>query len=122
MELRFCEPVSVDGDRLVELCVKMGETRAEEMIALSVDNLWRGMETLRAAYEAHQWKDVIEQSGGMSKIAENLGLTLFARVARDVAACADRSDGPALSANICRLHRIADSSINSVWELCDISV
>jgi len=43
------------------------------------------------------------------------------RVARDVEACADRMDGPALAGSLCRLLRVADSSLNSIWDLCDIS-
>jgi len=105
LELTFIEPVTVDGDRLVELCVGMGEVRAEAMIALSIDNLWRGANISR----------------GLSQISENLGLGLFARVARDVEACAERMDGPALAGSLCRLMRVADSSLNSIWDLCDIS-
>ncbi len=122
MELRFVEPVIVDADRLVELCVKLGEPRAEEMIALSIDNLWRGLEVLREGFAAHRLDDVVEQSKGLSQIADNLGLRLFARVSRDVESCAMRMDGPALGACLYRLDRIADSSINSVWDLCDIKV
>ena len=120
LELRFSEPVLVDGDRLVELCVKLGEPRAEEMIALSIDNLWRGLEALRDAYRLQRLGDIVEQSKGLSQIADNLGLRLFARVSRDVESCALRMDGPALAASLHRLDRIADHSINSVWDLCDI--
>jgi hypothetical protein len=121
LELNFKEPVTVDGDRIVELCVGMGEVRAEEMIALSIDNLWRGLEGLKEAYRAQRMDEIANISKGLSQIADNLGLGLFARVARDVEACADRMDGPALAGSLCRLLRVADSSLSSIWELCDIS-
>jgi len=121
LELNFKEPVTVDGDRLVELCVGMGEMRAEEMIALSIDNLWRGLEGLKEAYSKQRMDEIANISKGLSQIADNLGLGLFARVARDVEACADRMDGPALAGSLCRLLRVADSSLNSIWDLCDIS-
>lgn len=120
LELNFKEPVTVDGDRLVELCVGMGEVRAEEMIALSIDNLWRGLEGLKDAYGKQRMDEISDISKGLSQIADNLGLCLFARVARDVEACADRMDGPALAGSLCRLLRVADSSLNSIWDLCDI--
>jgi len=121
LELTFIEPVTVDGDRLVELCVGMGEVRAEAMIALSIDNLWRGLETLKDAYSHQRMDEIANISRGLSQISENLGLGLFARVARDVEACAERMDGPALAGSLCRLMRVADSSLNSIWDLCDIS-
>lgn len=121
LELTFIEPVTVDGDRLVELCVGMGEVRAEAMIALSIDNLWRGLETLKDAYSRQRMDEIANISRGLSQISENLGLGLFARVSRDVEACAERMDGPALAGSLCRLMRVADSSLNSIWDLCDIS-
>lgn len=89
---------------------------------MSIDNLWSGLEMLHDAFGQQRLADVAEQSRGLSQIADNLGLYTFARVARDVEACAMRMEGPALGACLCRLHRIADSSINSVWEMCDVSV
>ena len=121
MELRFSEPVSVDGDRLVELCVRMGEAKAEEMIAVSIEKLWTGLETLRVTYGKGRMDEVASLGHDLSTTADELGLHQFARVARDVEACAIRLDGPALGACLCRLHRIADGSINSVWDMCDIT-
>jgi len=77
LELTFIEPVTVDGDRL----------RAEAMIALSIDNLWRGLETLKDAYSHQRMDEIANISRGLSQISENLGLGLFARVARDVDLC-----------------------------------
>ena len=121
MELNISEPVAVDGDRIVELCVGLGEDRAEEMIAISVDNLWRGLEHLKEAYRGGHFEEMADISQGLSQIADNLGLRLFARVARDVEACGRRGDVPALSGCLSRLVRISDASINSVWESCDIT-
>lgn len=119
-ELRPLELVDVDSDRLVELCVRMGENRAEEVIALSVDNLWRGLDGLKACYQEQRFEDLADQSRGLAQIAENLGLSLFVKICRDVEACAVRADTPALSGCLSRLSRIADQSICSVWDLCDI--
>ena len=121
MELRFSEPVLVDGDRLVELCVRLGESKAEEMIAVTIDQLWQGLEKLREHYGDGRLDQLADLAQNMSNNAENLGLLQFAGVARDVEACAIRLDGPALGACLCRLHRIADGSIDSVWDMCNIS-
>ncbi|MCY4180781.1 MAG: hypothetical protein OXC60_18235 [Litoreibacter sp.] len=120
-ELSVTETVRVDGDRLVELWVRMGQDRAEEVITLSVDNLWRGLAALTHARENGRFDLMAEQAKGMSQIADNLGLWLFAKVARDVEACARREDGPALASCLNRLQRVSDQSISTVWDLCDMT-
>ncbi len=120
LELKFAEHATVDSDRLVELCVSMGESRAEEVISTSIEQLWSCLEELRIAYGHQQLPKIAELGAKMAEIAENLGLSLFAKVSRDVTYCARRNDGPSLSACMCRLHRLADNTINSVWDLCDI--
>ncbi|MEM9581707.1 MAG: hypothetical protein AAGA08_01190 [Pseudomonadota bacterium] len=121
MELKFAEHATVDSDRLVELCIRMGESRAEEMISSSIEELWSGLEELRSAYAQQRLSVVQEQAAQMADIADHLGLYLFAKVSRDVKNCAAGGDGTSLAACMCRLHRLADSTINSVWDLCDIS-
>lgn len=119
-EIHPTEPVVIDGDRLVELCVRMGETRAEEMVGLSVDNLWRGNDALLIAYHAGSFAEVANIANGLCSIADNIGLGHFSKVCRDVETCAAREDQPALAACLGRLGRIADQSITAVWDLCDI--
>lgn len=121
LELKFSEHVSVDSDRLVELCIRMGESRAEEMIAGSIKDLWDGLEELREMFGQQNLVLISTKSREMAETADHLGLYMFARVCRDVAFCAARCDGPSLSACLCRLHRLADDTIKSVWDLCDIS-
>ncbi len=121
LELKFAEHTTVDSDRLVELCIRMGESRADNVITISIKNLWCGLEALRDAYSQQQFDKIAKQGLEMSETADSLGLSLFARVSRDVVSCARRGDGPSLSACLCRLHRLADNTINSVWDLCDIS-
>ncbi len=99
----------------------MGEGRGEEVIAMSVENLWRGLEASRRAFQEKRFDDLIVISQGLSQIADNLGLSLFSKVCRDVGSRAARDDPAALSACLSRLHRVADQSINSVWDLCDIT-
>lgn len=121
LELKFAEHVTVDSDRLVELCIRMGESRAEEMIAVSIKDLWDGLERLRETFGQQNFDQIATKGREMAETADHLGLYMFARVCRDVAFCASRRDGPSLSACLCRLHRLADDTINSVWDLCDIS-
>lgn len=99
----------------------MGQARAEEVITLSVDNLWRGLGAMGQAQASSNFETMAEQARGLSQIADNLGLWLFAKVARDVEACARRQDVPALSGCLNRLQRVADQSISTVWDLCDIT-
>lgn len=118
VELRLSEQVSVDHDRLVELCVSLGEAQAEEMITVSISQLWRGLEALRDVYQSGDLDKVAYTACEMSEIATGLGLHHFSKVASDVATCASRFDEAALGACLSRLNRVADGSINSVWDSC----
>lgn len=121
-ELEFREAVTVDPDRLVELCVSMGELQAEGMITTAVEELARGMVDLDAGYSAQNLQVMEQRANVLAKTAQHIGMVTFARVAEDVADCARVGHWLPLAATVMRLRRIADRSLNAVWEMQDISV
>lgn len=121
-ELELRESVTVDPDRLVELCVSMGELKAEGMITTAVEELARGMVELEAAFHAQNLDLLGNRSHILAQTARHIGMVTFARVAEDVKDCASVGQWVPLSATFNRLRRIADRSLNAVWEMQDISV
>lgn len=121
-ELELREAVTVDPDRLVELCVSMGELKAEGMITTAVEELARGMVELDAAYNAQNLDLMIHRTGLLAQTARHIGMVTFARVADDVQECANAGQWVPLAATVMRLRRIAERSLNAAWEMQDISV
>ncbi|SFR34853.1 hypothetical protein [Litoreibacter janthinus] len=117
VKLELREPVRVDPDRLVELCVSMGETRAEAMITTAMEELARGMVEIEDAYSAQNMDMLTSRGDILVKTARHIGMTTFARVADDVVSCARLREGIPLAATLNRLRRIADRSLSAVWDM-----
>ena len=117
VKLEVGEPVQVDPDRLVELCISMGEMRAEVLITTSMEELAKGMAAVESAYGAQNMDVLTQHASVLVKTAENIGMTTFSRVAGDVATCGRLREGIPLAATLNRLRRIAERSLNAVWDM-----
>ncbi|MEP3347046.1 MAG: hypothetical protein ABJN34_05885 [Litoreibacter sp.] len=121
LELDLREPVRVDPDRLVELCVELGEMKAEQLITTTMEELANGMMELDRAFTAQDVERLIANADTLVSKAQKIGMTTFSRVADDVASCARASDSISLAATLNRLRRIADRSLSAVWDMQDLS-
>ena len=115
LKLEMREPVRVDPDRLVELCVSMGEARAEALITTAMEELARGMVAIEDAYVAQNMDVLTRRADLLVKTAENIGMTTFSRVADDVAACGRLKEGVSPTARsvqcgICKTCRVRRGS------------
>ena len=106
VKLEMKEPVRVDPDRLVELCVSMGEIDAELLIACTMEDLARRMVDLEAAYLACDADELAAQAEILAHKARTIGMTTFSRVALDVAYCSLATEPVPLAATLDRLQRI----------------
>ncbi|SDW74681.1 hypothetical protein [Litoreibacter albidus] len=120
VKLELREPVRVDPDRLVELCVAMGEMRAEVLITTTMEDLAKGMVEVEDAYLSHDMVTLVHRADALVATANKIGMTTFSRVADDVAVCARDCGGVALAATLNRLRRIADRSLSAVWDMQDL--
>lgn len=120
LHLEMRESVKVDPDRMVELCVSMGENGAEALVATAIENMAIGMEQVEVAYHADDLKTVSEITDDLQIMAEHVGMITFAQVADDVSTCARMGQIVPLSATLNRLRRIADKSLSAVWDMQDI--
>ena len=111
------EAVRLDADALVALMRDLGRQRAEGVLARTMEEIALRLERLPEPHLSGEWQEVARRARALGAIAVQAGMTTLARVAADVASCAERGDGPALSATLARLDRIAYRSIVELWDL-----
>lgn len=119
-ELAPEEPARFNPECLEELCVRIGEVRAEAEVALSlhrISELLPKMATLLLD-DANGFVVAIEQ---VTKDSELIGMATLARVARNVLDSFAAGDHVALAATMARLDRVGERSIHAVWDLEDLS-
>ncbi len=119
--LRPEEPVRLERDRLAALYASVGEVQAEEIICRAMEELAMRLALMERAYAACEMQALAKGARGLVAIAEQVGMTCLAKVAGDVAICADERDSPALAATLSRLMRISDRSLTAVWDTADLS-
>lgn len=118
--LRPEEPVRLERTRLAAIYASAGEAQAEEIICRAMEELALRLSLMERAYAAGEADALVKGARGLVAIAEQVGMSDIARVAADVAACAQRRDDPALGATIARLMRISDRSLTAVWDTADM--
>ena len=116
------EAVRIDADRMAQLFIELGGEGAEGVICRSMEELAMRLNRAKAAYQECDFKGVRKAARSMVGISEQIGLNSLARVAGDVANCADVGDPISLAATMGRLDRIADRGLTAVWDLPELSV
>lgn len=120
--LRHEEGVRLDPDRLGALYAELGHVAAEHVVCRAMEELAIRLTDMQRFAAAGDY-EALRRSGRMlAKVAEQIGMTSFARVAASVCDCAARRDVAALGATMARLVRIGDRSLTAVWDLQDLSV
>lgn len=120
--LRPDESVRLERGRLAALYASLGEVHAEEIICRAMEELAMRLALMERAYASGETKALARGARGLVAIADQVGMTSLARVAGDVAVCAERGDTPAIAATLSRLLRISDRSLTAVWDPADLSV
>lgn len=119
--LRPDEPVRLDRTLISALYASAGESQAEEIICRAMEELAVRLAQMERAYAAGQQALLGKGARSLVAIADQVGMTGLAHVARDVALCAERGDATALGATLARLMRISDRSLTAVWDQADLS-
>ena len=115
------ETVRLDPDRLTTLYAQLGEDGAEDVICRAMEELAVRLTYAERMYRSGQTGDLRKSVRSMAAIAEQIGMNLLARVARDVTAPIDPADDNELAAPLARLLRIGERSLSAVWEMRDLS-
>lgn len=120
--LRHDEGVRIDSDRLMALYDDLGAAGAEAVICRAMDELSHRMQDMRDQVASQDFAGFSRHARCLGRVAGQVGMTLLARVAFDVADCGAGGDRVALSATWARLSRIGDRSLVAVWDMQDMSV
>lgn len=116
------EPIRLDPDSLESLYAQLGPAGAENVVCRAMEELALRLADLATLHRAGRLPELSRVARSLIAIAEQVGLEGFARVAGDVAQCANAADTVALGATICRLERIGDRSLTAVWDMQDPQV
>ncbi len=114
----FCASAEEDGvqfdpERLELLWGEMGEDRAEAFVREALSNLAAKIGTIGDCYDRGEWRAMQGRAAGFARLADRVGMTRAATVARDVAICAARGDRIALAATWARLDRLCAAALGA---------
>lgn len=122
VQLRLDETVRLDRDQLEVLYVQLGPAGADNLVAHAMEELAVELARLERRHKASRIGDVLNSARLLIAIAQQIGMTSLARVARDVLSLANGSDSAGYAAAVARLLRIGERSLVAVWDLQDMSV
>lgn len=120
--LKQKESVRLDCDRLEQLYLQLGESGAEDVVCRALEELAARLSYTERCFREGRAQDMRKSARGLIAIAEQIGMAVLARVARDVTVCIDDGDRVALAATLSRLVRIGERSLEEIWNLQDYSV
>lgn len=120
-ELPLEEPARFNPGQLEQLCINMGETRAEAEVAYALQRLSALLAEVALLRDTGRRDHLEEVLAALIRDAELIGMATLARVGRHVLDCLGSGDPTALAATLARLERVGDRSIHAVWDLDDLS-
>ena len=120
--LTHFEDIQLDRDQLRALYVRFGPIQADRNLNQSLEDLALWLARLQQAQKSRRDGDLRQGAADLKRIAQRLGMTTLARVARDVAEQCVVQDPAALPATLARLNRVGERSLIAVWDHQDMSL
>lgn len=111
-----------DEDVLAGLWEELGAGVAENILYRALEDIGARLSQIRADYATGDMAALRRSVRGLAPVAEQVGLPVVARCARDVVICHDRDDLVAFSATLCRLLRCAEAALTGVDASRDLSI
>ena len=119
--LQPSEDVSVDQDELARIYIQM-DSAADDMVAQAIEELALRLPHAETLFRQDMAKDLAACAQSIAVIAARLGMTMLARVARDVSTCCASGDAVALAATLSRMIRLGEGSLREIWDLEDLPI
>ncbi|MEP5762488.1 MAG: hypothetical protein ABJ327_24855 [Litoreibacter sp.] len=116
------EIVVLDALKLTELCVAKGEAGAEALVGDVIERLSIELNLVEQAYIAQDLSTLVTHAKALIPLANQIGMTTFAKVTEDVVQCARAAEIMPLAATLSRLVRIADKSLTTLWDMENITI
>lgn len=101
-----------DEDTLNGLSRDLGPSVAENILCRALEDMAARLAQIRGDYVNGQKSRLRKSVRALIPIAEQVGLPIVAKVARDVVTCIDSDEGVALAATLCRLLRCGETAIS----------
>ena len=120
-KLELSEKVRLDNDRLNELYDRLGPNGAEDFISAKMEELAIQLARLGRDYETGRLSGTRHAAEQINALADQIGMTMVAHVARDVGALTQRNDPTALAATVARLERVGETSLMAGWDIQGLS-
>ncbi|NVO55997.1 hypothetical protein HW561_09365 [Rhodobacteraceae bacterium B1Z28] len=120
--LEHKESVRLDSDRLNGLYRQLGNKNALDVLCRTVEELAVRLSNCQRYWRQRDWDDLRKCARSLVAISEQIGMTVLARVAGDVALAVDAGDAVATGATLGRLIRVGERSLTAVWDQQDLSV
>ncbi|WP_405402212.1 hypothetical protein [Paracoccus sp. Ld10] len=114
--LAISEVVRVDSRRVAEIVAELGETSAQHVIGLALEQLAAALTAVDGALDSADLAQAVAHAERMSRLAWQIGLLSLAGVAMDLGSTAERGDAPALAAIRARLLRVGNRSLTAIWD------
>lgn len=116
------ETVRLNPDKLGDLYRQLGEAGAEDVVCRAIEELAVRLSHCERLRRQDDLSGLSKSARSLIAIADQIGMTLLARVAGDVSAMAALGDTVALAATLTRLLRTGEKSLTAVWDQRDLSV
>lgn len=121
-KLRPEASVSVDRERLDQLYVQLGTSGADGVVSRAMEELAVRLARVEKCHRAGDFDELQRAARSMIAISDQIGMTTFATVAKDVSELSLTDDGTALAATVERLTRIGENSLLAIWDLQGASI
>lgn len=122
LTLEHKESVRLDTERLSGLYRQLGDQNALDVLCRTVEELAVRLSNCERFWRQRNWDDLRKCAKSLVAIADQIGMTVLARVAGDVAQSVDTGDAVATGATLGRLIRVGERSLTAVWDQQDLSV
>lgn len=121
-QLTPVETVSLDRGQFDVLYRQLGPVGADKVVTHALEELAAMLGRLPGLWREGQLAQVEAMARAIASVAQQVGMTRLACVARDVVSLSRDADSPALAAVVGRLVRIGDQSLVAVWDLANLTV
>ncbi len=112
----------LDRSQLEVLYQSLGPVGADKVVAHALEDLGQTLAMASAQYRAGQIDALRRTVKNLIALAQQVGMTLLARVGRDVLDLSRTYDAAAFGATMARLERIGEGSLVAVWDLQDLNI
>lgn len=101
------------------LFAALADHDAEDIVCRALEDIAVKLDRLQTARSSGAFSDISAPAKRMGAIADQIGLTDVALIARHMATASEMKCGVAVGATLARLERAFDAAVSHVWDFRD---